>query len=293
MNAYMMIGSAYLMAMVFAGALLSTRKKGKDAAATSGSRKKIVTYLLINIVMIAAAWLPFQAFAAVLAVIGAFSAYEAAVARQTSGIKEPLLPKLQGFITAASITAITMAAVGGVDKAITLIIGAAVVALSFYKAGNNMLSGSMLMSMIYIPAFLGCISVVRKSDPAGYMASYVYLIVATTDAFAEITGELAGKTKLASKLSPNKTVEGALGGLAAGVAVAMLAGCFMPEIGIIRSLVYGVLISISAQAGDLVASAWKRKAGIKDFSKALGPQGGVLDRFDSFIFSSGMAYLLL
>lgn len=116
---------------------------------------------------------------------------------------------------------------------------------------------------------------------------YVYLLVAIFDGFSQVVGQLVGRRKLAPGISPGKTIEGAIGGLVAALTVGV----------VFRDLVWpdppGALllagtICAAGLGGDLAASLVKRRAGIKDFGNALPGQGGVLDRFDSFLAASAV-----
>ena len=129
---------------------------------------------------------------------------------------------------------------------------------------------------------------------------FVYTIVVVTDSAAYLVGRKFGKTKLCPHISPNKTVAGAVGGLIFGAIFGVGALYIYP---IIRTTDYLVLvltvgllfcgiISCSVQIGDLVESKFKRSLEIKDFGKILPGHGGILDRFDSFIFSGSLFYLL-
>ena len=111
------------------------------------------------------------------------------------------------------------------------------------------------------------------------------------DAFSQIAGQLFGKTKLVPKISPAKTVEGAIGGFIVCIITA-LAVRDMLSLNSTMTLVMGVVTAISALAGDLLASWFKRKMNLKDYSRLLPGQGGVLDRFDSFI-AAGFVYFIL
>ncbi len=112
---------------------------------------------------------------------------------------------------------------------------------------------------------------------------FVYVIVLTFDGFSQLSGQLFGKTKLVAKVSPGKTVEGLLGGLA----MALLAGWLMRfEVPGLNVWWMSTIVAAAALAGDLLASAYKRWCGVKDFSDLIPGHGGVLDRFDSFFGAS-------
>ena len=123
---------------------------------------------------------------------------------------------------------------------------------------------------------------------APWFSSFALLIllVASTDSFAQLTGRLWGKHPLAPRVSPSKTVEGWIGGFIAATGVALACGFLAPEIPAAGRFLLGAATSLGATAGDLLFSAAKRRAGIKDFSSLLPGHGGVLDRFDSLALAA-------
>ena len=119
------------------------------------------------------------------------------------------------------------------------------------------------------------------------------------DTGAYAVGRTMGRRKLIPKVSPGKTVEGAIGGvivtvlacwLYVGAVLTPYAQLALTPRGIV---LFGVVISIAAQVGDLAESLLKREAGVKDSSRIIPGHGGVLDRFDSLLFVLPVAYLLL
>jgi phosphatidate cytidylyltransferase len=130
-------------------------------------------------------------------------------------------------------------------------------------------------------------------DQTGPYSRLVWLIVITafgTDVMAYFTGYLLGKHKLCPKISPKKTIEGSIGGVLGSIILSGLFGYFfMPDI-LIHCLVIGLLGGIVSQFGDLTASIFKRKMGIKDYGNLIPGHGGILDRFDSVLFTGPMVY---
>ena len=125
---------------------------------------------------------------------------------------------------------------------------------------------------------------------------FIFLIttVVLTDSMAYFAGRFFGKNKLAPKISPKKTVEGAIGGWLSGAAFAIvfgLANNLFTETWIL--IVLAICLPILSQIGDLVASALKRKYEIKDFSNIFPGHGGVMDRVDSQMLAGILLYMVL
>ncbi len=120
------------------------------------------------------------------------------------------------------------------------------------------------------------------------LSKFVYLLLITifTDTFAQITGNYIGQHKLSPTISPNKTVEGLLGGTIMGVFVAMTfyLTVVSPTAPFIPVLIVTTSLSLIGQLGDLVFSGIKRYYQVKDFSNLIPGHGGVLDRIDSILF---------
>lgn len=128
----------------------------------------------------------------------------------------------------------------------------------------------------------------RMSSGLGFIMLLFFTIL-LTDVGAYLVGSKFGKRPLAPVISPKKTVEGAIGGSIAGIFVALLIGYFL-ELQWYQSLIAGILITLFAQLGDLAESLIKRDAGVKDSGDALPGHGGFLDRADSYLFSTPIAY---
>lgn len=131
------------------------------------------------------------------------------------------------------------------------------------------------------------------------LAMLPILLTWTTDIGAYAFGRLLGSHKLIPAVSPAKTVEGGLGGLALSILTALLYVSYvlhpLAQLALrpAATVVFAVCISVVAQIGDLAESLLKREAGIKDSSTLIPGHGGVLDRFDSLLFVLPVAALLL
>jgi phosphatidate cytidylyltransferase len=138
-----------------------------------------------------------------------------------------------------------------------------------------------------------------RVPPGGVLLIFPLVVTWASDIGAFFVGRAIGGRKLIPAVSPGKTVSGAVGGLLASVLVAWLyaRAVLVPvaHLGFTPwgALLFGGIISVAAQTGDLFESLIKREGGVKDSSRIIPGHGGVLDRFDSLIFVLPVAYLLL
>jgi phosphatidate cytidylyltransferase len=132
---------------------------------------------------------------------------------------------------------------------------------------------------------------VTAVEPGAWLLVHLVLATWAVDTGALLVGKTAGGPKLAPVLSPGKTWSGSLGGFFGAVLVAAAVGWLL-GFSLAWSLVMGALVGVTAQLGDLCKSAIKREIGIKDFGTVIPGHGGVLDRFDSLLFSAPTVYFL-
>jgi len=158
-----------------------------------------------------------------------------------------------------------------------------------------------LFGYVYIPWLFGFIITLRYT-PDGVMGLWYLalpmLAMVATDVGAYAVGSAFGKRQLAPEISPNKSVEGSIGGIALSLVVvsvtALLARRFTGfEMGIHEIILFSLLVSSAAQLGDLFESLLKRWAGVKDAGVLLPGHGGVLDRIDSALFSFPISYMFV
>lgn len=121
---------------------------------------------------------------------------------------------------------------------------------------------------------------------------FVFVGIWSSDSFAYLVGRAVGKTPLAPKISPNKTVEGLIGGIFFTLATAYFYNHWFPITTVYKAMFMGVSIAIFAPLGDLWMSSIKRRASVKDSGVFLPGHGGALDRLDSFITAGPMALLI-
>ena len=116
---------------------------------------------------------------------------------------------------------------------------------------------------------------------------FLLMITQLNDVSQYISGKMFGRTPLAPTLSPNKTREGMLGGLATTAVIASFLGPLLTPLSSLIAVIYGTALALAGVAGDLTVSAIKRMAGVKDAGKLLPGHGGFFDRVDSLIYTRG------
>ena len=183
-------------------------------------------------------------------------------------------------------------------------------------------AASTLLGVVYTAGMLGFAYAIRYHDsvagydvvgakhlalgplsmriaPGGVLLIFPLIITWASDIGAYFTGRTIGGRKLIPSVSPGKTVAGAVGGLVASMLVSLLfaRSVLVPAASLgftpWGALLFGGLISVAAQVGDLFESLIKRDGGVKDSSHIIPGHGGVLDRVDSLLFVLPVAYLLL
>jgi phosphatidate cytidylyltransferase len=158
-----------------------------------------------------------------------------------------------------------------------------------------------VFGVVYVALLPGCLIGVRMlPDAIGNVAAphlasrlltMFFAFVMLTDTGAYYVGRSIGRHKLAPRISPGKTVEGAVGGFVAAVLAGFLCKLtFFPEIPITHALALGAAIGLVGQVGDLAESMLKRAADVKDSGTLLPGHGGMLDRIDSILFCAPLLY---
>ncbi len=144
----------------------------------------------------------------------------------------------------------------------------------------------LFTGIVYIGMGFSYMAMARASDD-GHGLFWTFLLLFCkwgSDAGAYFVGRSMGKNKLWPAISPNKTVEGAVGGVLISMLISIIFAIFAPEhLTIGRALLIGLSCAVLGQLGDLVQSAYKRAYGIKDSGTLLPGHGGILDRCDSWI----------
>lgn len=163
--------------------------------------------------------------------------------------------------------------------------------LYLFKIEKRKLEDAMatITGIVYVVFFSFHVTLVEHTE----WGILVWLIVITafgTDIMAYFTGYAIGKHKLCPKISPKKTIEGSIGGILGSVILSGVFGFFFAPDLLLHCFIIGALGGVVSQFGDLTASVFKRKMGIKDYGNLIPGHGGILDRFDSVLFTGPMVY---
>ncbi|MCC5909834.1 MAG: phosphatidate cytidylyltransferase [Clostridiaceae bacterium] len=166
---------------------------------------------------------------------------------------------------------------------ITIITISGILLMSFKY---TVIDGSItIYGVLYVTVFLGHIILTDKLENSAIIW-LIFIIAWATDTFAYFGGFFWGKRKLCPEISPKKTIEGAIAGVLGSMfACGFFGYLFLSEYSI-TIIILGMVGSVISQAGDLTASQIKRYAGVKDYGNLIPGHGGILDRFDSILFTA-------
>ncbi len=167
--------------------------------------------------------------------------------------------------------------------AIILLMSAFIMLYNYKDIKFNTNKGFSLLGITIFMAISFSTMIINRNISLYYFI-YLFLISCTNDSFAQLIGTQFGEHKINS-ISPNKSWEGALGGLVFGTLICSLYFyIFISGINPLKTVMITILLSIVGQFGDLFFSLIKRNYGIKDYSNLMPGHGGVLDRLDNMIF---------
>lgn len=164
-----------------------------------------------------------------------------------------------------------------------------------YPKYNSEQVTMLLFGLLYVTIMLSFVFKVRFVKNGILLVWLIFIGAWGSDTCAYCVGKLIGKHKMPSKLSPNKTIEGCVGGICGAALIGFIfAAVFYDDYNVWWQLpVIGAVSSVISQIGDLAASAIKRNHDIKDYGNLIPGHGGILDRFDSIIFTAPIVYYLI
>jgi len=184
-------------------------------------------------------------------------------------------------------------------SALFLVFILAVYVLNFPKYNSEQITLSFF-AFFYVAVTLSYIFKVRNMESGAYTVWLIFIGSWGSDTMAYVVGRKLGKHKIAPKLSPKKSLEGLIGGIAGAALIGVIYALIFKtqlEVSISNPVLLfglvGAVGSVVSQIGDMAASAIKRNKGIKDYGTLIPGHGGILDRFDSVIFIAPIVYYML
>ena len=152
-----------------------------------------------------------------------------------------------------------------------------------------------VLGVVYIPVSLSLLIFIKEFDGGTFWIIWLLIVTFANDTGAFYSGTFLGKNALAPNISPNKTIEGSLGGMAASIITGFIFyQCFFNDLSLsFLTIPASFLLSIAGQIGDLFESAMKRASKIKDSGRILPGHGGILDRIDGLLFAIPVLYVYL
>lgn len=274
---------------------MSTPKK-------SGTLVRVLTALVLVPLTLALIWTPvlhplFTLFVTLLAAVGLHEFYSLCRAKGVSA-------ELGTGVVVGSLVVLSAEFDNAAATAMLLFFAFVVLAWMHLLRKNHTLTGlsGSVFGLIYVGWFSSFFVLLHGVPILGPgLVTLLIIAVALADTGAYFVGRQFGKHKLAPSVSPNKTVEGAVGGVVC--AAAGMAGVYFmrehfdwvayPAWPLWRYVVTAVLLALLSQIGDLTESMLKRDAGVKDSGELFPGHGGVLDRCDGFLFTAPMLYCLM
>lgn len=151
-----------------------------------------------------------------------------------------------------------------------------------------------LMGFFYVTMFFSFIALINDKPNGKYLIWIIFISAWLCDTSAYYVGKYFGKNKLCPRVSPKKTIEGSIGGLIGSTLFCGIYGVVVNSFGVqvpvYHFIFMGIVCGVFCQFGDLVASSIKRYVDVKDYSNLIPGHGGILDRFDSILFTSVIVY---
>ena len=258
------------------------------------AKRIIVAVVLLPIMLWIMLAPPPLAWTALVCAISAMAAFELLRAVGEGKITLPMQ-----VVTVLSAALLPFGSWAGLGTAYVNLLSFVVMAVCFWcairaygedgvKIGFSQVLATLFAGVI-IPLALSALVELRRMDHGQYLVLLAVLLTFATDAGAYFAGVSLGRHKGVTKVSPNKSVEGYIGGFAAGVVFAVLYGIAASKIAgadvnLLPLVLCGLFGALATEVGDLSFSFVKRQYGVKDFGHLLPGHGGMLDRFDSMMF---------
>ncbi|MBA3012548.1 MAG: phosphatidate cytidylyltransferase [Proteobacteria bacterium] len=238
--------------------------------------------------------------AALVSTVAIFSIreYLRIICKQDGGGASPCLK----LISYAVSMALIMAAWMGSWQVLFLVLALNLLAMSVYVLARFPLDtfvfdiiSKQVLGIVYIPVSLSLLVFLKEMESGTFWIIWLLIVIFANDTGAFYTGTFFGKHKLAPNISPNKTIEGSVGGiLTSMVAGFVFSFAFFDNFTLaLHTLPCSFLMAVAGQIGDLFESAMKRASNIKDSGRILPGHGGMLDRIDGLLLAIPVLYVYL
>jgi len=281
--------------------------------------KRVLTaVVLIPIVLLIVFRAPIWLFTSVIALVSILALFEFTSLVRGHGFE--LDRGLLTFVFAASFAVSVLPSAAAWELALTVLAAIALMALATGRAELRQALPSAaagVLAFVYLAATLLALGALRLHPWGKFLLLYLFVVVWSGDTFAYYTGRAIGRHKLAPRISPGKTWEGTIASILGSTLLGVLMFAFAsPIVGfllrihllkpadavgnpawlsppIVSAIALSACINASAQLGDLVESAMKRGAGVKDSGNLLPGHGGILDRIDALLFAAPVGLVLI
>jgi len=258
-------------------------------------KRELTALVLAPIAVYIIGWSHAYVFDATIALIASLALYEFLILGRRKGYELPiaLCMLLTLFIIVAFVFEPVSVEMG---VFLTLLVVPASYVFS-RKALDDALPSSAIavMATLYVGMLGGSLIRLRNDFAPNIGPKLVYFLVLVVwlgDAGAYYVGKKFGRRALSPRISPKKTIEGGIGGIAVAILTAVIIHfTFFREFPLVHAIIAGVILSIAGVIGDLAESMWKRSAAVKDSGTLIPGHGGFLDRFDSVFFTTPILYV--
>ena len=267
-----------------------------NSTSLSNASLRVITALIAAPIFVGLTYLGGWPFAVLIALAAVMAQYELYRMMRTSGAS--VWSVAGGIMGALLVFGQLHAGFLWAAVAVGILLLAATAFRSPTPQAIDVLAGTAL-GALYPAGMLGFLVGIRKSFGTGELGAFfltlaTLLFVWAADIAAYYVGRAVGKNPLAPRVSPNKTWEGAVGGLLGSVAVGVILHLtVLDEIGWVHMIALSICAGLAAQLGDLSESRLKRSASVKDSGTILPGHGGVFDRLDGLVLAAPVVYLYL
>ena len=267
------------------------------------AKRILVAVIFVPLLLVIMLLLPPIVWTAVVMLISAIACFE--LLRATGGGKVSLPMQTVSILSAAALPLCFWAEAGELAAGVCAFTVTAVsfwCAIRDYDEGDTTIGFFQVLLTLFggvlIPLALSALVILKCMEYGQYLVLLAVLLAFVTDAGAYFAGVFLGRHRGITRVSPNKSLEGYLGGFVTGVVFALAYGVVIgaasgQEVNYLSLALCGLFGALATELGDLAFSFIKRQYGVKDYGHLLPGHGGMLDRFDSMIFCAPVVLFLV